>query len=177
MVTLCYLSIYRLYMLWYQKCQRLNTLWQNILQKMIVKRLDWCMEAYNHEVVIHWPRRYSVRSHFVGSKVQSYCWIQEVARINTKYQIISPFLNRMFWTGTTLQHKNHSGMFLFTDPEVCVTAFVICVCAGQNSIYLINTNYSARWLSQWLFYNAWGRTQSKLKCLVILWYSVEQRAS
>ena len=56
--------------------------------------------------------------------VQSYCLIQEVAWVNTKDQIISPFSNRMFWTGTALQHKNHSGMFLFTDAEVCVTAFV-----------------------------------------------------
>ena len=93
-------------------------------KKWWITQLNWCAEAYDHEAVVHWPRRYSVRSHFVGLKVQSYCLIQEVAWVNTKDQIISPFSNRMFWTGTALQHKNHSGMFLFTDAEVCVTAFV-----------------------------------------------------
>ena len=133
------------------KGQRLKTLWQNNFAKKW-----WCTDAYNNKVMIHYPRRYSVRGHFVGFKVQSDCLIQEVARVNTKDQLISPFRTTCFEQALPYNTKIIAACSLFMDTEVCVAAFVtgahlICVRSGQNSIYLINTNYSARWPSQWLF--------------------------
>ena len=152
MVKFCYLSIYRLCYICYdiQRSEVKNTLTEYFAKKW------WCADAYNNKVMIHYPRRYSVRGHFVGFKVQSDCLIQEVARVNTKDQLISPFRTARFEQALPYNTKIIAACSLFMDTEVCVAAFVtgahlICMRSGQNSIYLINTNYSARWPSQWLF--------------------------
>lgn len=131
------------------KGQRLKTLWQNILQKNDGAR--------THTTTRWW-------STTQGGTVSEVILLDLKPNQTVWSRKLQEFIPKTNWSALFEPHvlNRHcpttqlAACSLFMDTEVCVAAFVtgahlICMRSGQNSIYLINTNYSARWPSQWLF--------------------------